>query len=92
MSLIAAVFGIEPSLKAKTVDAVMGAFHETIEKLHEVAEHHSDQVDRHNIEIKALEAKRLESVAEARRAMEVATKMAAVVGFPESMTTPAQAT
>lgn len=86
LNLIKALLGtprpsVEPTLPPKTVDWVLSAFHETIEKLNDVADHHDTIVSDTTTQIKVLQAKLTESAAEAKRAMDVALKIAAVVGY-----------
>jgi uncharacterized protein YoxC len=85
MSKITAFLGLEPST-SKSVDGVMSAFHDTIEKLHDVADHHNSVAADAVTEMAALEAKRAASAAESQRALDIAQKMAAVVGYQESKT------
>lgn len=81
MSLLSNLFGTEPSFASKTVDGVMSAFHDTIAKLKDVAEHHSLKADEHKAAIEVHTEMAAASEAEAQRASEIAAKLSDVVGI-----------
>jgi hypothetical protein len=78
MNLFSGIFGIEPTL-TKTVDGVMSAFHDTIAKLKDVAEHHSLKADEHKAAIEAHSEMAAVSEAEAARALQIANQLSSVV-------------
>ncbi|MFT4064353.1 hypothetical protein [Paraburkholderia sp.] len=79
MSLFSSIFGNEPTLASKTVDGVMSAFHDTIAKLRDVAEHHNAKADEHKAAIEVHSELAAASEAEAQRAEQIAAKLSAVV-------------
>jgi hypothetical protein len=88
MSFFSNILGNEPTL-TKTVDGVMSAFHDTIAKLKDVAEHHSLKADEHKAAVEAHSEMAAASEAEAQRASDIADKLAAVVGTPSEAPVPA---